>query len=135
LCQELGWVQTSVIVLVHLGLLAQLEGDEDSSIALLDEGLSLLEKEDELRTPSYYQHYLSALAPMLSVHASARAFLERSLTLARKTAQKRRVAALLSIVGEVAARQGDAAFAVACFREVAQMHRDMGNIYALAYTL
>jgi predicted ATPase len=134
-CREAGWVQARGVVLVHLGLLAQLEGDTEQSRTLREEGGSLLDRGDDARTPAYCLNFMNILATPLYVDAGDRALLERSLPLARKTGKKRRVAAIVHALGLVAQWQGDTDFALACYREAAQMHRATGNEHALSEAL
>jgi len=135
LCRKLGWGQASALVLVHLGLLAQMEGDTEQSRSLREEGWGLLDRGDEGRTPAYCLNFMNTLTVTLYVAAGERALLERSLALTRRTGKKRRVVAIVHSLGKVADCQGDIAFAITCFREAAEIYREMGNTHALSEAL
>lgn len=135
-CHKVGWIHGCGIVLALMALAAVMAGDDSQSAERLGESLKALESADNSRTPSYCtSFYLGSFTYHFGRLAGARSVLAACVHISRRAGEKRGVALTVRALGEVAGRQGDTAFALACLQEVAGIYREIGNFYALAYAL
>jgi non-specific serine/threonine protein kinase len=117
------------------GMLAMTQGDFDTAVRLVEQGLDLRrELGDELGIAGSLNN-LGMVAGASGDQTRALALFEESLTLARKLGDGTRIGAALNNLGILARQQGDLDQAVACYEESLAASREMGDSRMVARTL
>jgi ATP/maltotriose-dependent transcriptional regulator MalT len=133
--RELDDRRGTALALNNLGVVAQLRGEYDRAVALLEESLALFRTLGDERGVALSLLTLGSMAQWQGEHARATGYYEESLALFQALGDTRGIAAALSSLGTLASSQGDFAAADELYAECAPLFRELGDTRDIAACL